>query len=1814
MHTTQLNAIELAHAVRERVVNFTASDLFVRDPELTACLREMWSAENSPGNLVSDLWVEGAFPPETSTDTLGSLVSENVLHPALRDTLLRNNVFPENLPLYRHQAESLRRAREGFSKAEKPAVVVTAGTGAGKTESFLFPLLDDLFRTPAQHEGVSAIILYPMNALVNDQVERLYNWLKGQNCATLFHFTSETPEDCGAANRAGIPRYDACRYRTRRQARGLEDTNGKPTPPNNPGPVPRILVTNYSMLEYMLCRPQDAVFFGKNLRAIVLDEAHLYTGTLAAEITLLLRRLLLRCGLGSKDVLQFATSATLGTGDLKEFIGKLFTKSPQLVHYIEGKSRRTQLSDKKPPLTPPTAADIANLAWPKAPLIHADNTGNISLRDAEPDELKEWQSCLAVLVAEKYIQAHAATCDSQPARLLHATLGASPLIHELERVLWTKKSNSLPLRALAQELFGGIGKTESEATRRLLQLCAAARESSTGQPLIGNRIHFLIRASQGFTVFLDDKKRKAGVTWGKTGFTLVSGHHDRCSETGVVGLTLARCKQCGSVYFIGNENNGKLGPVPPQIKKGFKILRCVKSNEPLTGEQQGAIAQTFIFQPKGGKISGEGAEGGTRLHEISKCLECFAEPDQIHALVASHYLLRNILAETMLAAMPEKPGDSRLWLPARGRRLLVFSDSRSSAARLGPSLSRQHAIQLIRAAIVRNAPGTDKELVRHLQKELQRAREDLAASQSSALRDKLERDIKAGEAALAQAEFGGSISDWVSAIKKSPFVAELFDVEKSQNDIAEKWQQTDWKRHCADMETQLDFFILRELAVRPSWPRISLETLGLVEVVYPGLEKLSCPDQLIGLLPPDIADRLKKNWPMLLASLLDSLRSDRAVTLGDESRDNLYFDFSPAPIGMYFSLADSFQSTLVSLAGVKISHRRNAFLATLLRGKTQFTNAQRDALVLDIFRAIFDQLRSEAEKKTLPWLQSEQRQTTDGSTPALRIDASKLAFRRPAALFQCTRTGQVWPRAVERDAPATVRLDLRPVPAETLDADTRIGRHRIELRHDPAFATGIWGEEHSAQLSPEKNRRLQDLFKAGLRNLLSSTTTLELGIDIGGLHAVLMANLPPGKANYLQRAGRAGRRADGSAAVVSFIRPLPYEQAVFNDFGHFLGNPLRRPTVYLDRERIVARHWRAMLLGTFFRNILPKGKPVGAMTAYGTMGKFCKLPDVPYWDRKQNKAKPDLPKLGTEEKESVRFIAFLREQALGTHSTEWENVLTILREGCPSSVLAGTSVELLKDAASTFEKAIQKWEKDYDELLNAWKSTPPDNPGAANSLRYQLNILHEITVIEALADAEVLPRYGFPIGLNRLHVKVVDERRQRVREEDQFRLERSSIQALREYVPGARLMAGNRVITSRGLCKDWTGNNVDKGFGLHKILYTCASGHNFDGNQQKDAAICPLCSNPHVGTPQILLFPRNGFTTAAWDPPRYGSESEPVGQITRQTLIFRKQERGQENDSEVIPNFATIPHLSAEWRQSAEILVTNAGEYNKGFAICTNCGFAESEKDYGTGRMNLPSGFERHASLFSIKDKFACWRDDDTAPVMRNQFLAAHQNTDILLLDWSHGLKFNAKNHCEIHTALAIALRLAGATLLQLDLREIGVMTNVPTGSDGSGLGIALYDNTSGGCGHVRELMRIGRKWLEETHRLLYGNAEHDKTCDHGCLDCILSFDANDSPDNIRPDRRGACKMLDDLLNHSKWTPPAPLFDNPQNVALDAVSSPPNGDIRLRRLKQNLKQRSLNASPSEKRRIQQVLEKMKTGTLSDPEIAAIEEEFVNQRP
>jgi ATP-dependent helicase YprA (DUF1998 family) len=181
---------------------------------------------------------------------------------------------------------------------------------------------------------------------------------------------------------------------------------------------PDILITNYSMLEYMLCRPQDAPFFGTALRAFVLDEVHLYGGTLAADICLLLRRVLMRCGVDSDRALQTATSATLGgsESELREFGASIFSKTPSLVCSIHGRPHRRELPDAAPPDVPLSPGMITAAPLETVPILDAEKRELIS--DQATAAIA--RGCVAPLVASSVIDGLLG--ETVPARILHHAL------------------------------------------------------------------------------------------------------------------------------------------------------------------------------------------------------------------------------------------------------------------------------------------------------------------------------------------------------------------------------------------------------------------------------------------------------------------------------------------------------------------------------------------------------------------------------------------------------------------------------------------------------------------------------------------------------------------------------------------------------------------------------------------------------------------------------------------------------------------------------------------------------------------------------------------------------------------------------------------------------------------------------------------------------------------------------------------------------------------------------------------------------------------------------------------------------------------------------------------------------------------------------------------------------------------------------------------------------------------------------------------------------------------------------------------------
>ena len=258
---------------------------------------------------------QSTFPWENSSlkfEELGHIFTEEFIS-SLDGIQNEEYRFPKERYPYLHQELSWNSLLN-----ENKSIVVTSGTGSGKTECFMMPVLQDLL-VNEETEAIQAIFLYPLNALIGSQKKRMSAWCQALGNIRYAVYNGKTPEDSN--QNAQEEKYPEIISRTeiRRQP-------------------PQVLFTNPTMLEYMMVREKDQSIINKSqgkLRWILLDEAHTFTGSAAAEIALLIRRVLDAFGVTAEQVRFAATSATIGDIEDVETVGRLKSFMAQLTGHDE---------------------------------------------------------------------------------------------------------------------------------------------------------------------------------------------------------------------------------------------------------------------------------------------------------------------------------------------------------------------------------------------------------------------------------------------------------------------------------------------------------------------------------------------------------------------------------------------------------------------------------------------------------------------------------------------------------------------------------------------------------------------------------------------------------------------------------------------------------------------------------------------------------------------------------------------------------------------------------------------------------------------------------------------------------------------------------------------------------------------------------------------------------------------------------------------------------------------------------------------------------------------------------------------------------------------------------------------------------------------------------------------------------------------------------------------------------------------------------------------------------------------------------------
>ena len=424
-------------------------------------------------------------------------------HGDLTDGFERLNM-PIDRPLYKHQEVAIGIACRGEN------LVVSTGTGSGKTESFLIPIFNQLFREKQNgtlSPGVRALIIYPMNALANDQMGRLRDILADTPHITFGSYTGQTKHkykdamaEYQSLNEGRIPKANELISR--------EQIIDSP---------PHILITNYAMLEYLMVRPKDSVFFSAEFsdkwKYIVLDEAHVYNGSTGIEVSMLLRRLKAR--LQNDSIQYILTSATLGGEDEDADVAAF-------------------------------AASLCNSSFSADNIVRAQRIVPIPGRALEVIPLSSYRK-IASLIDKGVSDAEILQSVLPMTHNMSAAGELADVFYDMvlhDRNYWDLRFHLQSPKTVAS-LASAIGWEQREITDFV---AVAARCDKNGERLFDARYHMFLRATESVFITL----KPSGLLF----LNRKDCHYE--GEERYKVFEIAVCSACNIIYLVGQEQGGYL--------------------------------------------------------------------------------------------------------------------------------------------------------------------------------------------------------------------------------------------------------------------------------------------------------------------------------------------------------------------------------------------------------------------------------------------------------------------------------------------------------------------------------------------------------------------------------------------------------------------------------------------------------------------------------------------------------------------------------------------------------------------------------------------------------------------------------------------------------------------------------------------------------------------------------------------------------------------------------------------------------------------------------------------------------------------------------------------------------------------------------------------------------------------------------------------------------------------------------------------------------------------------------------------------------
>ena len=1642
-------------------------------------------------------------------------------------------------PPYKHQSESIK-----GSLIDRRNLVITTGTGSGKTESFLLPILGKLAREAstqpesfADQPGMRALVLYPMNALVNDQLGRLRGLFGDPRLVSLFktwagrpprfaRYTSRTPY-------AGVrtPRKDSAKFRAfdefygdierlagdpgaegHREAHRLREAlkeHGKwPAKPDlhawlgekgsrwrdaRTGEFvravtlpddselltrhevqcapPDLLVTNYSMLEYMMMRPIERPIFDMT-RAflednpaedflIVLDEAHLYRGAAGAEVSLLLRRLRDRLDVSADRFRVICATASFSDRAYAPKFGAQLSGLPAGTFLAISGSLDLRPNDGH---GSSQDADVLASIDPK------------QYYDASTDSERH-------SIVKPILDHRQATDDPKPERALyHALADYFPMGRLINKTM----KQAIPVAELGQRLFPGIAsQTADNAVNALMALGSAARGDPDTPGLLPCRIHNFFRGLPGLWVCMDPacSKLEESERDGICG-TMFSQPRETC-HCGARVLELYTCRNCGTAYARSYTDDvdcpsslwsepgaslrmaeGETSPLEPldlllEAPASDEVaepadydLETGRLNPPCLGPR---MRRVYL---RSDRLSGSTDEEDDASDpmlvspgQFAPCAVCGKKTRFGSSYVQDHQTKGDqpfqALVARQLQIQPPSHTAPTPFAPLQGRKVLTFSDSRQVAARLAPNLQMYSVRDSLRPLI---AWGYRRiQAVPFLQPNLNLNDLYLAVLLAArTLNVRLRPEMKAGES------FGADLT-----------VRNAVDSGQTDNDGG-------LAGLCLQLRSERPPEALLEQIVTTVQDRfLGFEALALASIAERG--DLSAALHELPTIPgvaetPDTKAELARAWLRYWQSY-----------------------------GFWLGAMPPVWGQRPRSQGISVRSRKGKFKAM-------------DTVLLDrTARKVFADQWS-------PKLLAQFTEATANGFRRLRGNELTLAFEgkwvRCGSCKSIHRPVSTIPHCLDCGSPEIAELDP--------DHDTvflaRKGFYRNPvtnvLSEPPTPPLALVAAEHTAQLNAPQN---EDVFSKAEENellfqdialgeraasstavdVLSSTTTMEVGIDIGALSGVALRNMPPGRANYQQRSGRAGRRGNAVATVVAFGSADSHDEHYFAKPDGMIRGDVVDPKLTLDNPDIVRRHIRAFLLQSYHQDRIPEVDPEqnhDLFSVLGTVGEFREPASL----------------LNRQD-----FAAWLaeHEDQLRSRVSSW--IPREINRNDRNLLLSG----FVDDCLEAIDDAIGP---------AAGGAEPSSGSDGATEAEFQPEEGEETTqqasntdkLLDRLLYCGKLPRYAFPTDVATFHVFDID-RSTRFRPIMRFAPQQGLSVALSQYAPGKQVWISGKCYTSGAIYSvdpearfaAWESKRIYMECDVCGFARTYAVGE----AQRHESRDCQACGGVQTFGPGRYWLRPPGFAHPVDTEEVTSPDDMPeTSYATRAKLTMNTPDDG---DAWTIVN-ERLRVLSSR----NHLLVSNTGPRKDGYTYCTKCGRIEAT----AARSHTLHG--SHLKPYpDDDDKRNC---DGISPT-RHIVLGTDFISDITLFSLRVAPPMSLKPG---HTSTVVALRtaseaLATAACQLLELEPGEVMAEfrpalTPEGTTGLEAEIFLYDTLPGGAGFSAQVAESPVDLFRAALDLLTNCQE---SCDASCYRCLRSF--KNKFEHSLLDRHVGAQLLQYLIN-----------------------------------------------------------------------------------